>query len=169
MLLLAKRPHRVGRAGRRSGPRQRPRRGPRVALALQCGVGSGTRRRRLGRRTTVRGWAWPGSQRLANQRQGAWLGAVNQEILGSYSSVRRFRPSSTTEAIRDRQCALNHDATESAPIVSGVINKPTKSSCVGLYHLYADDLLWRNYLSPQCRNCSRDPDHAHLGSSSSQD
>jgi len=30
----------------------------------------------------------------------------------------------------DRQCALNHDATESA----------------------------------QCRNCSRDPDHAHLGS-----
>ena len=23
------------------------------------------------------------------------------------------------------QCALNHDATESAPIVSGVINKPT--------------------------------------------
>ena len=27
--------------------------------------------------------------------------------------------------MRDRQCALNHDATESAPIVSGVINKPT--------------------------------------------
>ena len=23
------------------------------------------------------------------------------------------------------QCALNHEATESAPIVSGVINKPT--------------------------------------------
>jgi len=30
-----------------------------------------------------------------------------------------------SEAMRDRQCALNHDATESAPIVSGVINKPT--------------------------------------------
>jgi len=32
------------------------------------------------------------------------------------------------------------------------------------------DLLWRNFLSSQCRNCSRDPDHAHLGSThSSQD
>ena len=31
----------------------------------------------------------------------------------------------SSEAMRDRQCALNHDATESAPIVSGVINKPT--------------------------------------------
>ena len=30
-----------------------------------------------------------------------------------------------SEAMRDRQCALNHDATVSAPIVSGVINKPT--------------------------------------------
>jgi len=27
--------------------------------------------------------------------------------------------------MRDRQCALNHDVTESAPIVSGVINEPT--------------------------------------------
>jgi len=27
--------------------------------------------------------------------------------------------------MRDRQYALNHDATEFAPIVSGVINKPT--------------------------------------------
>jgi len=34
-----------------------------------------------------------------------------------------------------------------------------RMSCV--YHLYTDDLLWRNFLSPQCRNCSRDPDHAH--------
>jgi len=69
-----------------------------------------------------------------------------------------------------RQCvidnyALNHDAIESAPIVSGVINKPTTLSCV--YHLSTDDLLWRNFLSPQCRNCSRDPDHAHLGSTHS--
>ena len=30
-----------------------------------------------------------------------------------------------SEAMRDRQSALNHDAIESAPIVSGVINKPT--------------------------------------------
>jgi len=38
------------------------------------------------------------------------------------------------------------------------------------YHLYTDDLLWRNFLSPQCRNCSRAPDHAHLGNThSSQD
>ena len=27
--------------------------------------------------------------------------------------------------MRDRQSALNHNAIESAPIVSGVINKPT--------------------------------------------
>jgi len=44
----------------------------------------------------------------------------------------------------------------------GVINKPTTdefwTSCG--YHLYTDDLLWRNFLSPQCRNCSPDPDHA---------
>ena len=33
-----------------------------------------------------------------------------------------------------------------------------RSSCV--YHLYTDDLLWRNFLSPQCTNHSRDPDHA---------
>ena len=70
--------------------------------------------------------------------------------------------------MRDRQCALNHDAIESAAIVSSFINKPTTLSCV--YHLYTDDLLWRNFLSPQCRNCSRDPDQAHLGSThSSQD
>ena len=43
-----------------------------------------------------------------------------------------------------------------------------RSSCV--YHLYTDDLLWRNFLSPQCRNCSRDPNHTHLGNThSSQD
>jgi len=31
-------------------------------------------------------------------------------------------------------------------------------------------MLWRNFLSPLCRNCSRDPDHAHLGNThSSQD
>ena len=29
--------------------------------------------------------------------------------------------------------------------------------------IHIDDLLWQNFLSPQCRNCSRDPDHAHLG------
>jgi len=49
----------------------------------------------------------------------------------------------------------------------GVINRP-QTSCG--YHLYTDDLLWRNFLSPQFRNCSHDPDHAHLGNThSSQD
>ena len=47
--------------------------------------------------------------------------------------------------MRDRQSALNHDAIESAPIVSSVINKPTTLSCV--YYLSTDDLLWRNFLS----------------------
>ena len=43
------------------------------------------------------------------------------------------------------------------------------SHCLGC-HKQTDDLLWRNFLSPQCRNCSRDPDHAHLGNThSSQD
>ena len=33
--------------------------------------------------------------------------------------------------MRDRQCAVNHDATESAVIVSGVINKPpTVELCI---------------------------------------
>jgi len=31
---------------------------------------------------------------------------------------------------------------------------------------WSDDLLWRNFPSTQCRNCSRDTDHAHLGNSS---
>ena len=46
-------------------------------------------------------------------------------------------------------------------------NRP-RTSCG--YHLYTDDLLWRNFLSPRYRNCSRDPNHAHLGNThSSQD
>ena len=49
--------------------------------------------------TVVRGWMWPGSQRLANQGQGAWPGAVNQEILDSYSSVGPLRGTATTDAL----------------------------------------------------------------------
>ena len=56
--------------------------------------------------------------------------------------------------MRDRQCALNHDATESVPIVSGVINKPTTVELC---------------ISPVYRRLA-DPDRAHLGSThSSQD
>ena len=50
----------------------------------------------------------------------------------------------------------------------GVINRP-RTSCG--YHLYADDLLsmlWRNFLSPQCRNYSLNHDHTHLGTVSHQ-
>jgi len=44
----------------------------------------------------------------------------------------------------------------------------TMTSCV--YHLYTDNFLCQNFLSPQYRNCSRDPDHTHLGNThSSQD
>jgi len=51
----------------------------------------------------------------------------------------------------------------------GVINKPTTVE-LWISPAYTDDLLWRNFLSPQCRNCSRDPDHAHSGNThSSQD
>ena len=68
-----------------------------------------------------------------------------------------------------KTCALNSDAFESLSL-SYRCHKQNRrrSSCV--YRLYTDDLLWRNFLSPQCRNCSHDPDHAHLGSThSSQD
>jgi len=47
----------------------------------------------------VRGWVWPGSQRLANQRQGAWAGAVNQEILPNEREVRPLRGLSPTDVI----------------------------------------------------------------------
>ena len=39
-----------------------------------------------------------------------------------------------------------------------VINKPTTDGDVDI--TYTDDLLWRNFLSPQCRNCSREMRHA---------
>ena len=44
-----------------------------------------------------------------------------------------------SEAMRDRQCALNHDEIESAPIVSSVINKPmTLELCISpVYRLLA--------------------------------
>ena len=86
---------------------------------------------------------------------------VNWNLANCHATVQKLlKLEIKLEAMRDRQCAVNHDAIESAPIVSSVINKPTTLSCV--YHLSTDDLLWRNFLSPQCRNCSRDPDHAHL-------
>jgi len=46
----------------------------------------------------------------------------------------------------------------------GVINKPTTDE------LWISPVYRRNILSPQCRNCLRDPDHAHLENThSSQD
>jgi len=73
-------------------------------------------------------------------------------------------------AMCDRQCALNHDAIQSADIVSSVINKPTTLSFVYHSPVYRRLAVAKYFLSPQCRNCSRDPDHAHLGSThSSQD
>ena len=36
----------------------------------------------MGGHTVVRGWAWPGSQRLANQRQGAWAGGNAGLLVG---------------------------------------------------------------------------------------
>ena len=48
--------------------------------------------------------------------------------------------------MRDRQCALNHDAPESAAIVSGVINKTTTVAlCNGstdLYEIWYADVKW---------------------------
>ena len=41
----------------------------------------------------------------------------------------------------------------------GVIDKPT-TDVLWVSPVYTDDLLLRNFLNPQCRNCSHDPDHA---------
>ena len=64
------------------------------------------------------------------------------------------------------QCAVNHDATELLSLPDRC-HKQTDHGLGYGYHLYTDDLLWRNFLSPQCRNCSRDHDHAHLGNTHS--
>ena len=48
-------------------------------------------------------------------------------------------------------------------IVIGVIQKLTNYEF--LDHTNTDDLLWQNFISPQCRNYSREPDHTHLGDS----
>ena len=72
-----------------------------------------------------------------------------------------------------RQCVMNNvhstmTRPSRLPLSQVSQTNQRRSNCA--YHLYTDDLLWRNFLSPQCRNCSRDPDHAHLGSThSSQD
>ena len=65
---------------------------------------------------------------------------------------------------------LVHSATmRSADIC--VIHKPTADELVNntcrstVHRLVA--VGWRNFLSPQCRNYSRDPDLAHLGDSQS--
>ena len=44
--------------------------------------------------------------------------------------------------MRDRQCALNHDATESLSL-SQVCHKQTDHGPSCGYHLYTDDLLWQ--------------------------
>ena len=56
--------------------------------------------------------------------------------------------------MRDRQCALNHDAIK--------CHKETDNVELCISPVYRR-LAVANFLSPQCRNCSRDPDHAHLG------
>jgi len=58
------------------------------------------------------------------------------------------------------QCVINmcnHDAIESLSLFYRCHKQNTPRTSCG-YHLYTDYLLWRNFLSPQCRNCSRDPD-----------
>ena len=45
----------------------------------------------------------------------------------------------------------------------GVVNKPTTVE-LWISPVYRR-LAVGNFLSPQCKNCLRDPDHAHLGNS----
>jgi len=66
------------------------------------------------------------------------------------------------EGYRGPMCnkhALNHDLIESLSL-SYRCHKQTNYGPSCGYHLHTDDLLWQNFLSPQCRNCSHDPDHA---------
>ena len=63
-----------------------------------------------------------------------------------------------------RQCVINNVKSTMTrpsrlPLSQLSWTNGRRSSCV--YHLYTDDLLWRNFLSPQCRNCSRDPLREH--------
>jgi len=63
-----------------------------------------------------------------------------------------------------------HRWYEVGGLVGGNVSYTNRRRSSRVYHLSTDDLLWRNFLSPQCRKCSRDPDHAHLGNThSSQD
>jgi len=76
--------------------------------------------------------------------------------------------------IKVGRCVINVHSTVTRSsrfhCLIGVISKPTTVELCIAYHLYTDDLLWRNFLGPQYRNCSCDPDHAHLGNThSSQD
>ena len=71
-----------------------------------------------------------------------------------------------------RQCVIDNvhsTMTRSSRLPLSQVSWTNRRRWV-VYHLSTDDLLWRNFLSPQCRNCSRDSDYAHLGSThSSQD
>ena len=72
-----------------------------------------------------------------------------------------------------RQCVIdNVNSTMTRPnrLPLSQVSYTNRRRSSTVYHLYTDDLLRRNFPSPQCRNCSRDHDHAHLGSThSSQD
>ena len=68
------------------------------------------------------------------------------------------------------QCVINMCTQPLRDRVASIIRCHKQTDYGRSNHLYTDDLLWRNFLSSQCRNCSRDPDHAHLGNThSSQD
>jgi len=58
-------------------------------------------------------------------------------------------------------CALNHDAIEWLPLCYRCHKQTDYGRVVVVYIIYTDDLLWRNFLSPQCRNCSRDFNREH--------
>jgi len=67
------------------------------------------------------------------------------------------------------KCALNHDAIESLPL-SDKRHKQTDHGRVVDITCIPTTSCDEKFLRPQCRNCSRDPDHAHLGNThSSQD
>ena len=98
---------------------------------------------------------------------------VNWNLANCHATVQKLRIQVLTKSMvwswrfSRRQCVIDNvhlTMTQPSRLPLSQVsytNRP-QTSCV--YHLYTHDLLWQNFLSPQCRNCSRDPDHAHLGS-----
>jgi len=113
--------------------------------------------------------------------------ALNDKLQGSVAAYLILQPVNIWQSYKQKRGCLVHFLRLSAvcwPGASGArVAGTAADACDGRTRragsfsrewrrrrpclLATDDLLRRNFLSPQCRNCSRDPDHAHLGNTHS--